>query len=108
MGRTKDSVYGMSFREAVVVQRHYEPGTYRVEVSTPVNEGAYMLTIGSESDPLGYFATLNRVWVIQRHFGYSIFNMLRSSYVYYPLGIIFLLWAISRTWKFRNTFTHAA
>lgn len=104
----KDPVYGMNFIEGEVLKKEFGPGTYRLEVSTPVNKGKFMLTIGSESDPLGYFATINRVWVIQDHFGYSFLRILASSYVYYPLGILFLLFLIHRTWKYRNSISHVA
>ncbi|MCA9354252.1 MAG: hypothetical protein KC877_01900 [Candidatus Kaiserbacteria bacterium] len=100
--RLKDSVYGLTFLEGEKLVQELTPGMYRLEVSTPVNIGSYRLTIGSESDPLGYFATVGQVRTTQAHFGYSIVRMLMSSYVYYPLGIIFLLLIIHRTWKYRN------
>jgi hypothetical protein len=102
----KESVYGLRFYDGVVLRQSLEPGTYRVEVSTPVNHGAYMLRIGSEADPLGYFATLGQVRAVQKHYDYSIVKMLTSSYVYYPLGIIFLLILFYRTIKFTRKVSH--
>lgn len=103
----KDPVFGLTFKEGEVYQREYEPGVYRIEVSTPENEGRYMLSFGSTADHLNYWQTLERVYQTQRHFGYSVVQLLASSYVYYPLGILFLLFIINRTWKYRKTITHA-
>ncbi|MBP6881010.1 MAG: hypothetical protein KBC35_00065 [Candidatus Pacebacteria bacterium] len=103
----RDRVFGMTFLESEVVTHTLEPGTYRVEVSTPENLGSYLLMVGEYDERLGYFATLDRVRSVQKVFGYSIFNMLRSSYVYYPLGIILLLAALQRTWRYRRSIGHA-
>lgn len=98
----KDTVYGLTFLDGEVLTLVYEPGTYRVEVSTPVNEGKYLLVAGQTADHLSYFSTLNRVYAIQSHFGYSFVRLLGSSYVYYPLGILLLLFVLERTWGFRD------
>lgn len=102
----RDKVFGMIFLESGVVTQTLEPGTYRIEVSTPENLGSYLLTIGEYDEQLGYFATLAIVRSVQKVFGYSVFTMLRSSYVYYPLGIILLLVALQRTWRYRRLINH--
>jgi hypothetical protein len=102
----KDSAYGLTFREGDVLVQEFVPGTYSLEVSTPVNQGKYLLSVGSESDSLNYFETLSRVKQIQSHFEYSFLKILTSSYVYYPLGIILLLFAIQRTQKYRKKIAH--
>lgn len=81
------------------------PGTYRVEVSAPTNQGAYALVLGSAQPSAGYFTTVSNISETQRHFGYSFFYILTSPYVYYPLGIVLLLVAIQRTWKLRHKIT---
>jgi hypothetical protein len=97
---SKDSVLGMSFLASPVIAETVEPGTYRIEVSSPDNQGKYLLQIGEESADLGYLETLSSVRQTQQYFGYSFFSMLKSSYVYYPLGIILLLFAFYKTWQF--------
>ena len=104
----KDSVYGMTFLESPVVTALVEPGTYRVEVSTPENAGQYRLTFGAGEVETGYFATLGNVRTTQKFFGQSVANMLLSSYVYYLLGIIILLIVLQRTWKYRKSIAHGA
>lgn len=106
-GIRKDKVYGMTFWDSELVTKELGPGLYRIEVSTPDNIGAYALTVGEFDDWLGYFETLSRVRAVQDNFGYSVFGMLRSSYVYYPLGIILLLFVMHHTWKFRKYISHA-
>lgn len=82
------------------------PGTYRIEVSTPVNEGRYALILGEESTS-GYFGTLATIRQTQKHFGYSFVKMLQSPYVYYPLGIILLIGLFERTWRYRKKIINA-
>lgn len=103
---TKESLYGLTFSTAPVLLRTYEPGVYRVEVSTPNNQGPYVLLVGSASEPVGYFATIGQVRLVQRHFGYSFIKVLTSSYVYYPLGSFLLLLVLYRTWKYHTKIRH--
>ncbi|USN87806.1 MAG: hypothetical protein H6779_05425 [Candidatus Nomurabacteria bacterium] len=79
-----------------------KPGVYRVEVSTPDNVGKYVLIVGQESVDNGYFSELSNVRTIQSFFGKSMFSMLKSSYVYYPIGIVVLLIVIYQTWRRRQ------
>lgn len=102
----KDSVYGLTFLNGEALHLDFKPGVYRIEVSTPVNEGAYMLAVGSTSQSVGYFKTLGQVRTVQKHFGYSVVRMLGSSYVYYSLGTLILLFIIHRTRKLRNKITN--
>ena len=102
----KDSVLGMTFLESDILSRSVEPGTYRIEISTPENIGRYMLTFGEAENLPGYFEMLGNIRTTQKFFGYSIFRMLTSSYVYYTLGVIFLFFVIHRTWKYRKAITH--
>lgn len=102
----KDSVFGMTFWESEALTSTVEPGVYRIEISNPDNVGRYMLTLGEGEDLPGYFTTLANVRTTQKFFGYSILRLLTSSYVYYTLGIFFLLFVIHRTWKYRKSIAH--
>jgi len=103
----KNSVLGLTFLVSDTVEARVEPGTYRVEISTPINEGDYMLVLGNQLNPSGYFAMLGHIRTTQAHFGYSWLRMLYSSYVYYPLGSIVLLLLIFKTWQRRKKISHA-
>lgn len=98
----RDSILGLSFLNSQFFEAEIGPGTYRVEVSTPENIGAYMLTIGDKKVSPGYFKTLADIRTVQKSFGKSIFSMLKSTYVYYPLGIILLIVLIYFTWRNRH------
>ena len=98
----KDSTLGMKFLEGTVLSREVEPGTYRIEVSSPDNKGDYMLIVGDELVRTGFFGTLADVYKVQRHFGYTPFHMLFSNYLYYLLGIIVVSYGIYRTWQYKN------
>jgi len=98
----RDSLLGMSMNESPVMEIDVEPGTYRLEVSTPTNLAQYMLTVGDEVQETGYFEQLGSVRQTQSYFGYGFFSMLRSSLVYYPIGILLLLGALYQTWRFAS------
>ena len=102
-----DSALGMTFLKTKTLEKDIVPGTYRIEVSTPDNKGDYMLTIGDEPVRVGYFTTVGQIYTIQNNFGYTPFHMLFSSYVYYPLGILGVLYGIYRTWRYRKELLHA-
>ena len=106
--KRRDKVYGMTFWDSAIFAREVGPGTYRIEVSTPENQGPYLLTIGTNDKDSGYWKTLGQVYTTQQTFGLSFLSMLRSSLVYYPLGILLLLFVIQRTWKYRKSITHVA
>jgi len=98
---SRDSKLGLTFAYSPTFEAEIGPGVYRVEVSTPENAGAYMLVIGSEEVSVGYFQTLADVRMIQKFFGASIFRMLLSSYILYPLGIVVLSLLFYFTWRNR-------
>jgi hypothetical protein len=88
-----DSLLAMDFLESREVTLNVPPGTYRIEVSTPDNIGSYMMIIGEEPTRVGYFKTLANIRETHNNFGYTVLHMVLTPYVYYPLGILILLWA---------------
>jgi hypothetical protein len=102
--KQRDSLIGISFYTAEPLQVAVEPGTYRLEVSSPDNQAQYMLTVGTEPVESSYGEQLGFVRQTQAYFGYGALNMLRSSLVYYPIGILFLLGAFYQTWRLANRY----
>ncbi len=100
--RERDSLVGMTFLTADLLEVDVEPGTYRLEVSSPNNLAQYLLTVGDEEQDTGYVEQLGYIRQTQSYFGYGFFTMLRSSLVYYPIGILLLLGAIFQTWRFAS------
>lgn len=100
-----DSALGLDLVSSQTFEAMLTPGIYRVEVSTAENYGKYLLTIGEAEANPGYFSTLADIRMIQKFFGASVFSLLLSSYVYYPLGIIVLLWLFYITWRKRELLT---
>jgi len=100
--RRSDSKLGMTLLTSPAISEPVEPGTYRIEVSSPDNIGQYLLTVGEEETEPGYFAELGAIRQTQAYFGMGIFSMLKSSYVYYPIGILLLLFALYKTWSCRH------
>ena len=93
----RDSLVGLSFTESEQLDQELEPGIYRIEVSSPDNQGQFMFTVGTEQSEVGYFEQLGYIRQTQSYFGYGFFSMLRSSLVYYPIGILLLLGAFFQT-----------
>ena len=97
----EDSALGIDLSKSEPFTVDLRPGIYRVEVSSPDNIGKYSLVIGDEENTQGYFKELSNIYMIQTFFGGSIFSMIKSSYVYYPLGIIILIILFYIAWKKR-------
>ncbi len=106
---TEDSSLGLTFWDTEPLTKELLPGIYRLEVSTPENLAKYALHFGpvSESNS-GYFKSLGQIRKTQEFFGYSIFRMLSSPLVYYPIGIILLIFAFKMTSKYRRRIFHAS
>lgn len=103
----KNSMLGMDFWQGPVLSESVQAGTYRIEISTPKNEGRYMLSFGSlDSVDIGFFDSLSSIRTTQKFFGHSFFRMFVSSYVYWPLGIAVLGFLAYRLWFYRKLFTH--
>lgn len=98
----EDKVLGMTFWQGPDFSYEVEAGTYRIEISTPDNIGQYMIVFGEDEQSVGYFEMLSNIRMTQKFFGKSVFSMVVSSYVYYSLGIVLLLFALYKTWQFRK------
>ena len=107
--QNRNSLLGMSLLLSPQLETPVEAGTYRIEVSSPNNTGKYMFTIGTEPEDVGYFAQLGFIRQTQSYFGYGFFSLLKSSVVYYPIGILLLLGAFFQTYRLtkRNKLSNA-
>jgi hypothetical protein len=86
--KERSYVLGMVFLAAPVLEKEIKPGTYRIEVSTPDNNGVYSLTVGEEPDPQGYFKSIVHIFKTQHHFGFTPFHALQSVLVLGTLTLI--------------------
>lgn len=98
---------GMTFWQSLALEEDLQPGTYRIEISTPKNEGRYLLSFGVGEDYDGYFTDLAGIRRTQKFFGHSIFKMLTSSHVYYALGFIIVMMFVFKKLFYRKLFSHA-
>lgn len=103
----EDKKVGMTFWESEMLDKTIQPGLYRIEISTADNSGRFLLGFGETDSEAGYLKELGNVYKTQSFFGFSFLKLLTSSLVYYPLGIIFLVFVFHRTWKYRNVIKHA-
>jgi hypothetical protein len=95
----RDPNFALSFRRTEAFRATISPGVYRFEVSTPENEGKYMLLVGHEANSDGYFTELSHIRFVQKFFGHSIFLMFLSAYVLYPIGIAIVIYLLYFTWS---------
>lgn len=104
--RQKDKKIGLTFWNSEEITEELSPGVYRIEVSTPANKGKYLLNFGEQSEKIGYFSSLSRARSIQKHMDFSILRMLSLPSVYYPLGIILLLYIVIKVRKSLKKVNH--
>lgn len=98
--RGRDGEIGLTFANSPVLSEEVGPGTYRLEISTPENAGAFMLTVGDRPADTGYWQTLGSVRTTQQFFGRGVFSLLGSNLVFYPIGIVILLFMFYKTWQY--------
>lgn len=98
----EDSRSGDTYRQGPVSELRLEPGQYLIEVSSPRNEGLYVLRVGYINPTVGYLTTIGDIYRVKRFLGKSIVTMVESPLVYWPL--IFTLLAIigGLYWKKRK------
>jgi hypothetical protein len=99
---------GMTFLDSEPITHTLSEGVYRLEISTPDNIGKYVADFGINDGGGGYWNGLKNARLTQSHFGYSIFKMLTSSLVYYPLGFVFLMLLIYKVRKYRNLISNVS
>lgn len=86
-----DAATGLLYLAGPVFSETVTPGTYRIEVSNPSNQGKYLLVIGTNSDDESYLASLRAVSQTYEFYGTNKIKLFNSPYVHYPLGIALLL-----------------
>ena len=96
--RARDGQVGLSFATSPAVSEPVEAGIYRVEVSTPENDGKYQLLLGDLEADLGYMEELRAARTTQAFFGYGFIMMLGSRLVYIPLLLGIVLFGMYRVW----------
>lgn len=106
--KEKDSELGLTFLVSKIISNKISSGTYNIEVSTPENIGKFSLFFGKADKSVGYFDRLKQVRTTQKFFGYSLFKILISSLIYYPLGIIFILFFINRIFKYKKVISNVS
>ncbi len=94
----RDKVTGLAYLAGPAFTEQLEPGTYRIEISTPDNTGKYMLLFGAKPDKVGYFETLSNIKNVYNYYGLGGISMFSSPYIHYPIGIVVLIILISGTW----------
>lgn len=89
----------MEYRSGPSLIRDLGPGSYRVEVSTPTNEGRYVLKLGPAETPnSGYVDSLREIRAVQDFHGFGWLHMFRTSHVYLPFLIVFIFIGIAGTY----------
>lgn len=85
-----DRISGLPYRVGPAYEAELPAGRYQIEVSTPENLGKFMLVMGEGDDGASYRATLASLRALYDFYDEPLIMMIRSPYVYYPLGILLL------------------
>ncbi len=94
---SRDSVLALTWHEAPLYEAELPAGMYRLEVSSPLNEGRYRLTLGTEGETGGYFTTWKRLGEVRSFFGLSPLPLFSSTFLlaHFVLALVTLL-----CWRF--------
>lgn len=86
----RDPLSGGKYREGSSFESHLDPGVYRIEIHTPDNKEKYQFAIGiREEMTIGYVELLSRITSVDKFLERSMFWIITSPYVYWPLlGLI--------------------
>lgn len=98
----KDDITRLWFGAGPTYSGEVGPGSYRVEVSNPLNEGRYRVTFGEEESATGYWEEVRAIKETRDFYGKWSLSMVVVPHVYLPLGIVALLGAIWITWRRRH------
>ena len=91
----------MLYQQADTYTLDIAPGTYRVEVSTPDNAGAYRLdVVGEGSETVGFFTEVREIRAIQVFHGYGWWNLIRTSAVQTPLLFLVVAIGMYLSWRY--------
>lgn len=82
--------YGVRYLQGPEYQEELGAGTYRIEVSTPLNKGKYVLVLGNPEggNSPGYFGTLRDIYEVNHFFGRPPIALIVSPYVFLPLIVV--------------------
>jgi len=97
-----DELSRLPYAAAPPLSLDLPPGTYRVEVSAPNNEGKYMLVIGQTLSAPDWGQAIAAVRMLYDFYEISPWWMIRSPLVYYPTGIVMLVGLLFLTWWHRR------
>ena len=87
----RDTLLAESFRTGGALTSDLKPGKYKLEVSSPNNEGIYRLVLGTEKVHRGYFANVRALFAVKALFGHSKFGALLSPLIYIPLLLVSII-----------------
>jgi hypothetical protein len=102
-----DSAFALSLMRSTQISYELTPGVYRFEVSTPTNEGSYLLVLGTHPADIGYFERMGHILTIQKFFDASVLRIVLSTQVLYPLGSLILILLLFFTWRLQRHPHHA-
>jgi hypothetical protein len=103
-----DGQLGITMIESEFLEVDLEPGLYRLEVSSPLNNVSYELDFGSDTVSNTYHGTFATIWNVQRHFDYWYTRYFLSTFILYHFGIVLVLGGMWYTWKRRKELFNVA
>ncbi len=93
----QDDVSELRFTRSNELVAELSPGVYRIEVSSPKNEGQYRLDINQTAD-ISYFQSLDQIFALHGYFGSGYLGTIVTWQVYLPI----ILLVLSAVWLYRR------
>lgn len=90
---TYSTILAESFRTGGTLEGSLQPGWYKLEVSSPSNDGTYRMVWGAEEIDLGYFENVRVLFEVKRLLGRSVFSAFLSPLLYVPLFVFGIILA---------------
>jgi len=100
----RDTLSGGRYREGLSFESQLDPGVYRIEIHTPDNREKYQFAIGTREEmTIGYIELLRRIISVDKFLERSVFWIITSPYVYWPLfGLVSVCMS---AWYLRRRFS---
>jgi len=90
---------GDTYRKGAVWHDTLSAGDYEIEVSTPINQGSYVLVLGTESTStlMAYRTELTNLFQIKHFFHKSNVASIESPLLFVPLLLV--IWSLYEGWR---------
>ncbi len=100
--QTYDAMLAETFRSGGNIKSQLQSGVYRLEVSSPNNEGKYRVVLGTGKVQRGYFENLHVLFEVKSFLDNSKWSAIKSPLIYVPLLALLLIGVCFYIFKYKR------